>query len=108
MEKEIMSKHLRAERIDRAVYIATTIGIGKEVIRKEKEGRDSYSCLTDTGVVIIRGFDNSIITMYIATMAQATAIAEGNLPKYLKNVVRRNEKKIIRKIKMGVDKTTKV
>ena len=31
--------------------------------------------------------------MYIATMAQATAIAEGNLPKYLKNVVRRNEKK---------------
>ena len=34
MEREVMSKHLRTERIDRAVYIATTIGIGKEVIRK--------------------------------------------------------------------------
>jgi hypothetical protein len=101
MEKEVMSKHLRTERIDRAEYIATTIGIGKEVIRKEKKGRDSYSCLTDTGVVIIRGFDNSIITMYIATMAQATAIAEGNLPKYLKDVVRRNEKKNYQKNQNG-------
>lgn len=93
IEKQKMSEHLTKDRIDRAVYIATTIGVGKEVLRSYSANRHSYSCLTDTGVMIIRDPKDIIITMYIASMAQAVAMTKGNLPKTLKKIIKENEKK---------------
>lgn len=92
LEKQKMSKHLTHDRIDRAVYIASTIGVGKEIIRAYNEKKDSYSCLTDTGVMIIRNPKDVIITMYIASMNQAIAMTNNQLSKTLRNTIKRNEK----------------
>ena len=32
-----MTKHFQTERVDRYIYIATTIGLGEVVYREEKE-----------------------------------------------------------------------
>ena len=92
LEKQKMAKHLTHDRIDRAVYIASTIGVGKEIIRAYNEKKDSYSCLTDTGVMVIRDPKGVIITMYIASMNQAIAMTHNQLSKTLRNIIKRNEK----------------
>ena len=93
LERQEMAKHLTHDRIDRAVYIASTVGVGKEVIRTYNEKRDSYSCLTDTGVMVIRDPKGVIITMYIASMNQAIAMSNNQLSKTLRNTIKHNEKK---------------
>ena len=92
LEKQKMAKHLTHDRINRAVYIASTIGVGNEIIRSYNEKKDSYSCLTDTGVMIIRNPKGAIITMYIASMNQAIAMTHNQLSKTLRNIIKRNEK----------------
>lgn len=93
LEIQKMTKHLTEDRINRAVYIAMTTGVGNEVYRVFDESRKSYSCLTDTGVIVVRNPQDVIITMYYASMAQAFAISKGQLSKALLEIIRRNHQK---------------
>lgn len=92
------SFHCIEDRSDRIVFIATTIGFGEEVHRKvwySADGRPCYRCITDTGIIIVRSVedDNFIITMFIATVAQAQQMyGGGHVPQYLYNKVRKNQK----------------
>ena len=90
LEIQKMTKHLTEDRIDRAVFIAMTTGVGNEVYRKYDEIRNSYSCLTDTGVVVIKNPQDVIITMYYASVAQAFAISKGQISKTLLEVIKKN------------------
>ena len=56
MIKRNISYHISEDRLDRAVYIMQTIGLG-EIIKEERtvdtQGRVSWQCLTDTGVLLV-------------------------------------------------------
>ena len=92
MEKVKLSKHLLEDRSDRVTFILMHTGIGTVIYEKLKEGR--RLCLTDEGVVLVKGIDDTIITMYYAEMAQARfACEEERIPKAVKSAIERNIKK---------------
>jgi hypothetical protein len=98
-EKHIVTNHLSEDRIDRAVFIATTIGFG-EIIHKvkkaNKEGKERCYCITNTGVIIVKTPDEKVvITMYIAGKKQTSELFNGkdNVPSSLWTTVCSNEKK---------------
>lgn len=98
-EKHIVTNHLSEDRIDRAVFIATTIGFGEivhKVKKTNKEGKERCYCITDTGVILVKTADEKVtITMYIAEKKQAINLFNGknNIPKSLWVTICRNEKK---------------
>lgn len=90
-----MSYHAIVERKTRFDTIERLTGWGKPVIvANDKKGRDATATLTDTGVLIIRGSDNMIITAFIATVRQAQAVWNrgkgGKMPRELWNVINYN------------------
>ena len=92
----ICTKHLRYERIDRVVYILRNVGIG-EVIKEEKSispnGKVSYQCLTDTGVLLVVDETKTVcITMYVATQPKISALYKGNTPGWVIRMVKKNKK----------------
>lgn len=97
MEKIITTRHLTQERMDRVVYIGTTIGFGEVVEEVLIPERQHYECMTNTGVIIVKGLDKrTIITMYIARVHQLNklyALAKKPVPMQLKRIVQRNEKR---------------
>lgn len=67
------SKHALNERADRIAYIATTIGFGEVIARKEvvDERGKAIRLLTDTGVIIVTDIhEKYILTMWIANPTQ--------------------------------------
>lgn len=95
--KHNVSNHLSEERIDRAVFIGTTIGFGeiiKKAVRTNKEGKERCYCITDTGVIIVKTLDEQVvITMYIAQFNQVSWIyGKEKIPTSLIRTVRKNEK----------------
>ena len=93
MTREKLTYHAREERVERIARILMTIGIGNVVIEKEMTDR-AIGQLTDTGVLIIRNKkDNAIVTMYVCDMNKATWMFEGQLPRGLKNTIRKNHAK---------------
>lgn len=96
--KTKMSKHLVEDRLDRVVYIATTIGFGdvvKETLVDDPKNGKRYHCITTTGVIMVKKLDKeTIITMFIATEAQLMRLYpnKGEIPLYLLSTVRRNAK----------------
>ena len=94
MMKRNITYHISADRIDRATYIMTTIGIGeiiKEVRCTDEKGRVSWQCLTNTGVILVLSEDKSIaITLYIATQPKVSAMFEGKTPSWMIARVRKN------------------
>ena len=62
-----VSVHFKEERIDRAAYIAETVGFG-EIIQKERQfyKPGTFISIMETGVIVITDMDNVIITMYLA------------------------------------------
>ncbi len=69
------SKHVILDRKVRYERIQKTIGIGKPVaIAPDRKHRDCFNILTDTGVVIIKSFDDTMITLWVASMSQAIDI----------------------------------
>ena len=97
MEKFIPTKHLTEDRMDRVVFIATTIGFGEiveEFYIEDNHGKH-YECVTSTGVIIIKDLSKKvIITMFVGRMAQVKRLyGNREIPKNLKAVVKRNEKK---------------
>ena len=67
-----LSRHYEIDRKDRVKRIEKIAGFGKIVaIAPDRKHRDAFNCLTDTGVMIIRGYDETIITAWIANPSQA-------------------------------------
>ena len=97
MEKFIPTKHLTEDRMDRVVFIATTIGFGEimeEFYIEDNHGKH-YECVTSTGVIIIKDLSKKvIITMFVGRMAQIKRLyGDKESPRNLKAIIKRNEKK---------------
>lgn len=97
MEKFIPTTHLIEDRMDRVVFIATKVGFGEiveEFYIEDNHGKH-YECVTSTGVIIVKGLDKkTVVTMYVAHHNQIKRLyKEREIPRSLKAVVKRNEKK---------------
>lgn len=87
--------HISEDRLDRACYIMQTVGIG-EIVKEERcvqeDGRISWQCLTNTGVILVLSEDRKVaITLYIATQAKVSAMYKGNTPSWMFKVVKKNK-----------------
>lgn len=92
MMREVFSQHLLTDRIDRAVYIALSIGIGEPVIEKPVPEEHKILVITDTGVVLVKGANGKTITMFIASLEQLSYITDGHAPGWLLKKVLKNQK----------------
>lgn len=96
MLKRNCTYHISADRIERATYIMTTIGIGdiiKECRQVDEKGRVSWQCLTNTGVILILSEDKQVcITLYIAQQPKVSAMYQGKTPSWVINMVKKNRK----------------
>lgn len=91
--------HISEDRLDRACYIMTTVGMGN-IVKERKSvdefGRIAYKCLTDTGVMLIYNADRTkIVTLYIATNNQVAWMYEGCTPSWMLKVVKKNKHHIV-------------
>jgi hypothetical protein len=95
MIKRNCTYHISEDRLDRATFIMTTIGIGeviKEVKQIDEKGRVSWQCLTNTGVLLVLDEKKEIvITLYIASQPKVSALYEGKTPNWVFNMVRKNK-----------------
>lgn len=94
--KRNISYHISEDRLDRATFIASTLTFG-EIVREryciDEQGRPAWKCLTDTGVILVfNGKRDKVVTLYIATIAQASWICEGNCPYSIFRIVQKNQK----------------
>lgn len=87
-----MTYHCEVERANRVQNIVEKIGIGQIV--KEKFVRNCFTCITDTGITIVKSADKlKVVTMYVTTYRELVSIYEGTkkIPPYLKKKVDRNQ-----------------
>lgn len=90
------SRHVILDRAERYSRIQKTIGVGKPIaIAPDRKHRDCFNILTDTGVCIIKSFDGTIITLWVASMNQAIDIykrttGSKELPQKMYEVVKNN------------------
>ena len=94
MMKRNITYHISEERIDRAMFIMETVGIG-EIIKEERcideHGRVSWQCFTNTGVILVLSENRKmLITLYIATQPKVSAMFNGNCPSWVIKMVRKN------------------
>ena len=97
MERFIPTKHLTEDRMERVVFIATTVGFGEiieEFYVEDNHGKH-FECVTSTGVIIVKSLDKlTIVTMYVARHNQIKRLyKEREIPNGLKVVIKRNEKR---------------
>lgn len=94
MTQNVITKHFKNDRIERAAYISQTVGFGEvvKVLDVYEDGRFSRRELMDTGVIVIRSINNVIITMFIATEGQIKYIYNGKAPQWIINKARKNKK----------------
>lgn len=91
----VPSKHLINDRLDRYLFIATRLGFGEIVFSKPHqttEGAGKLS-ITSTGVILITGYADTLITLYIATVGQVKYYyGDTEVPKQLMKQVCQNAK----------------
>ena len=94
MIKRNISYHISNDRIDRACYILSTVGLGeiiKEAPGQDERGRKYWRCFTDTGVMLIMNEAKDMaITLYIANQEQVSAIYQGKTPSWVFQMVKKN------------------
>lgn len=95
MVKRNITYHISEDRLDRACFIMQTVGIG-EIVKEERcvqeDGRISWQCLTNTGVILVLSEDRKVaITLYIASQAKVSAMYKGNTPSWMFKVVKKNK-----------------
>lgn len=91
----IMSEHCKIERLERMVYIATTVGFGDPVFEVYCE--DKRECVTDTGVILVKSLNEDfLITAYIGSIDKISAMYHGagydKMPTWLYNKVLKNRR----------------
>lgn len=87
-----MTYHVRIERRDRVQHIINEIGMGQIV--KEKYVNGCYTCITDTGVTLIKSADKlKLVTMYVTTYRELVSVFNGpkKIPPYLRKRVDHNQ-----------------
>ena len=87
-----MTYHCEVERAERVKQIIEHVGLGQ--IIKKVFHRGCYTCITDTGVTIIKNAEETkVITIYITKMDELVAAYHGvkKIPPYLKKKVDRNQ-----------------
>lgn len=91
--------HFKDDRADRATYIAMTVGFG-EIVQSAtfyKNGIFQTTELTETGVMIIRGVSNALVTMFIAKPSQIEDFYKlnrlGKVPNWLMVKAKKNKNK---------------
>lgn len=88
------SRHLLEDRADRLINIATTVGFGEIIYKRKLEKGTGWAVFTDTGVMLVTDVhDSFIITMYLVSIKQASAIFQGEIPVDLFDAIKRNQKK---------------
>lgn len=89
-----MTYHVAVQRADRVQHIVNEIGLGQVV--KEKFVNGCYTCITDTGITIIKSADKlKMITMYVTTYKELVMAYNGpkKIPPYLRKRVDHNQSK---------------
>ena len=90
------SEHMTADRMGRYLFIATKVGFGEvtlEAATRTAEGA-AIAQLTSTGVLMIRGKKNIIVTMYLATVSQIMNIFKQQIiPREIIIAAKNNEKR---------------
>lgn len=87
------SKHLLEDRIDRLMFIASTVGFG-EITYKRPMDNNCWAVFTSTGIMLVTDKNDSyIITMYFANIEKVYALWNGKVPKDLKEIILKNKKK---------------
>lgn len=89
-----MTYHARVQRANRVQHIMDDIGLGQVV--KEKFMNGCYTCITDTGITLIKTADKlTIITMYVTTYHELVKVYDGpkRIPTFLRKRVDRNQSK---------------
>lgn len=87
-----MTYHVSVQRANRVQHIISEIGMGQIV--KEKYVNGCYTCITDTGITIIKSADKlKMITMYVTTYRELLAVYNGTkkIPPYLRKRVDHNQ-----------------
>ena len=95
----ILTDHFKHERLDRYVFIATTIGVG-EVIHSHKQTRTKVGdepctvAVTSTGVAMVLTPEGALVTMYILTINEARKyFDERAMPMILEGIIKANMRK---------------
>lgn len=87
-----MTYHVSVQRANRVRHIISEIGMGQIV--KEKYINGCYTCITDTGITIIKSADKlKMITMYVTTYRELLTVYNGTkkIPPYLRKRVDHNQ-----------------
>ena len=98
MTKVKPTKHLLSDRMNRVQYIGTTIGFGEVVftnttLKHDKSNKAITVKVTDTGVFLVYGENDELITMYIPSEIKTIcAVFKGNIPTWFKKIYKRNIK----------------
>ena len=93
------SRHMTEDRTERYITIATKVGFGEVLYTStysDRNGRWANRTLqlTSTGVCIVRAEDDTVVTMYCATLAETKASFKvDRLPPALLSAIRSNEKR---------------
>lgn len=88
------SYHVQVERANRVQHIIDEIGMGQVV--REKFINNCYTCITDTGITLIKSADKlTLITMYVSTYKELLMVYGGpkKIPPYLRKRVDHNQSK---------------
>lgn len=94
MTNTVLSHHCKVERAERVRQIIEQIGIGQ--IIKKSFVNNCYTCITDTGITIIKTADETkVVTMYVTTYRELVMVYNGEkrIPPFLKKKVNHNQSK---------------
>lgn len=87
-----MTHHCQYERANRIQHIVEEIGVGQIIKKSYIHG--CYTCITDTGITIVKTADEAkIITIYVTTYRELVKVYNGEkkIPSYLKKKVNQNQ-----------------
>lgn len=90
------SNHIKLDREERYITIATKVGFGEVIYTTESKNAKGTTKmeLTTTGVVIVRALDATLITLYCATIPIIKKYFRfEKIPRDLYFVVKNNEKR---------------
>lgn len=75
MMKMMMSAHVVEDRMERVMAIAQHIGWGVELVSVEdRQHPNRQLVITTTGVLLVRGIGNKLITAYVPNVEKLAAI----------------------------------
>lgn len=75
LEELIFSDHLKKYRTDRFQYIRESVGFGSKIVFvHDNFARKAWQVLTDSGVLLIVGYNKLVITAYVANPSQVALL----------------------------------